>query len=135
MKSIKNKESSLPGFKVKITEEPQEHRSKPRSVPGFARANQEAEVIRRQLLKEYGPEKRLQRMPVDGKCPNSKPSGICVSKRGRGRGTKIDYLMCGLRTVKGCDINHQLRDEDGKEYKTNLVTSAVPHDLMNQACS
>ena len=132
--TVRNTHTALYEVKAKVTEELEENRERLRSMPSIERVKRESELIRRELLKHFGSDDRLQEMTFaekkallhwlfDGKDSKGTQYGIYISKRGN---KKYDYFLygriTGLRTMKGEDINYQHWDED--ECKT---CSGAPH--------
>ncbi len=97
------------------------------NLPDFDKIIQEADNIRKELMRHYQSEEHLDKMSFeqkkqllhflfDGKAPNGDHYGIYVDKRGKGKEEEIDYFLygrlTGLRTIKGNDIEYYPEDED-----------------------
>lgn len=124
--TIQKKEQSLVKAKEKASTELDELESELQDLPDLEKVKKEADKIRRELLRDYSGEERLQEMSYDekkqllhwifdGKDKEGTKYGIYVNKEKGVRG-KIDYFMygkiTGLRTVKGDDIDYNPDDDD-----------------------
>lgn len=130
--TIQSKEQELLQSKKINIETLQNNTNQLNSLPDINSMKQEADIIRRQLLKRFHGKERLSEMSFDekrtllqwifeGKDMKGTPYGIYISKTGKGKAAKIDYFIYGkiegLRTLKGDNINYN------ENYKTNSLAS------------
>jgi site-specific DNA recombinase len=145
--TLHNKEQELIASRKYYEDVLEKDRDKLMSLPDIDSIKQEANIIRRQLLEQFGTKERIGEMSFedkrnllhwlfDGKDETGTPYGIYISvkdygktgRRGRGREQTVDYFMygqiVGLRTLKGDNINYmgdvdaELKKEENINYKT-----------------
>jgi hypothetical protein len=147
--TIKGKETELLKAKKKLKGEVEEATQQLNSLPDITVVKQEADMIRRMLLEQYGGKERLLEMTFDdkrallhwlfeGKDHEGTLYGIYVNTKGKGRGQEqiVDYYIygkiLGLRTLKGNDINYMgfVDEELDKEKEHNnfntFLLSTIP---------
>jgi len=132
--TIKNKEAKLLEEKKAINEELENDRQTQKSLPNPEEVKAEANTIRRNLLQQYGGQKRLKKLTFDekrnllhwlfdGKDRDGKPYGIYVTSKGLRKNRSVDYFLygkiTGLRTLKNDNINHI---DDDTIYGTYKLT-------------
>lgn len=132
--TIKNREAKLLEEKRTISEELETDRQTLKSLPNPEEVKAEANTIRRNLLQQYGGQKRLKKLTFDekrnllhwlfdGKDRDGKPYGIYVTSKGLRKNRSVDYFLygkiTGLRTLKNDNINHI---DDDTIYETNKLT-------------